>query len=141
MGDPETEVVIPRIKSDLVELLQAVAQGRLAETTIEIEDKAAATVMMVSGGYPEVYEKNKVITGIAEVRDVLVFHAATKAASNGSILTDGGRVLTVTGMDTELENALQKANKAANVITWEKKYYRKDIGLDILQFKSVNINE
>jgi phosphoribosylamine---glycine ligase len=141
MGDPETEAVIPRIKSDLVELLQAVAQGTLAETGIEIEEKAAATVMLVSGGYPEAYEKNKVITGIAETRDVLVFHAATKATSEGSILTDGGRVITVTGMDTELEKALQKAKKAASIITWDKKYYRKDIGLDILQYKSININE
>lgn len=138
MGDPETEVVIPRIKSDLVKLLQAVAGGTLAETVIELDQRTAATIMLVSGGYPEVYEKNKVITGLDQTEDVLVFHAATRLTDNGNVLTDGGRVMTVTAMDDNLENALAKARKAASQIRWEKKYYRKDIGLDILNYKSVN---
>lgn len=138
MGDPETEVVIPRIKSDLVELLLGVAQGKLAKTEVEVDKRAAATVMLVSGGYPEAYEKNKEITGIDQTENVLVFHAATKLTATGNIMTDGGRVMTITAVDASLEKALSLAKKAAAQIGWEKKYYRKDIGLDILNYKSVN---
>jgi phosphoribosylamine--glycine ligase len=137
MGDPETEVVIPRIKSDLLELLQATAQGRLNEVSLEIDPNPAATIMLVSGGYPENYEKGKVIDGLDEVADVLTFHAATRQLPNGQVVTDGGRVMALTATGVTLDEALQKSRKAAEQVVWENKYYRKDIGLDVLY---LNIN-
>jgi phosphoribosylamine--glycine ligase len=137
MGDPETEVVIPRIKSDLVELLQATAEGKLDTVRLEIDQNPAATTMLVSGGYPESYEKAKPITGLDTIEHVMAFHAATKLMSDGSIVTDGGRVIALTATGTTLDEALQKSRKAAEQIVWENKYYRKDIGLDVLY---LNIN-
>jgi phosphoribosylamine--glycine ligase len=137
MGDPETEVVIPRIKSDMVELFLAAAQGTLSAVTIEVDTRAAATVMLVSGGYPGSYEKNKKISGLQQPGDVLIFHAGTVLAHNGDVLTDGGRVMAVTAIDANLEIALQKAQKGASQINWENKYFRKDIGMDIIHYKSV----
>jgi phosphoribosylamine--glycine ligase len=137
MGDPETEVVIPRIKSDMVELFLAAAQGTLSAVTIEVDTRAAATVMLVSGGYPGSYEKNKKISGLQQPGDVLIFHAGTVLAHNGDVLTDGGRVMAVTAIDATLEIALQKAQKGASQINWENKYFRKDIGMDIIHYKSV----
>jgi phosphoribosylamine--glycine ligase len=137
MGDPETEVVIPRIKTDFVELLQATAQGTLNEVNLAIDQNPAATIMLVSGGYPESYEKGKVISGLNKVEDVVAFHAATRQLPDGQVVTDGGRVMALTATGTSLDEALQKARKAAEHIVWENKYYRKDIGLDVLY---LNIN-
>jgi phosphoribosylamine--glycine ligase len=131
MGDPETEVVIPRINNDLVALLAATAQGRLDEMVLDISPLTATTVMLVSGGYPEKYEVGKEITNIAQVEDVLLFHAGTRE-ENGKILTNGGRVMALTAMGNSMQEAIQKSNRAAETITFEKKYYRKDIGLDLL---------
>jgi phosphoribosylamine--glycine ligase len=130
MGDPETEVVIPRIKSDLLALFMAVANQTLDKTTIEIDPRPAATVMMVAGGYPEAYEKGKVITGVESVTDSQVFHAGTKAV-DGKVLTNGGRVLAVTSIKDTLKEAVEASYKSIAHIDYEKKYFRKDIGKDV----------
>jgi phosphoribosylamine--glycine ligase len=130
MGDPETEVVIPRIKSDLLMLFDAVGKQKLGETKLEIEDRAAATVMMVSGGYPEAYEKGKKITGLEKVKGSIVFHAGTKP-ENGNVLTNGGRVLAVTSLNKSLKDAVAESYSNISSIDYEKKYYRKDIGQDV----------
>lgn len=134
MGDPETEVVIPRITSDFVDLLIATADEKLSTATIEITEEAASTVVLVAGGYPEEYEKGKEISGLTEVNDVFVFHAGTRKF-NGKTITNGGRVITVTALGTDLSNALEKSNKAAQTITWDKRYYRTDIGFDLIKEK------
>lgn len=131
MGDPETEVVIPRIKSDFLEMLSLAAQKRLNEAKIEIDERIATTVMLVAGGYPEEYEKGKVMAGFEKISsEVLAFHAGT-ALKDGKIITSGGRVIALTSLADSLENALEKSYKAANLIDYEGKYYRKDIGLDL----------
>lgn len=130
MGDPETEVVIPRIKSDLVDIFISTAQGRLAETKIEIIKDAAATIMMVSGGYPGDFEKGKVIKGIPEENKSIVFHAGTTVKS-GEIVTNGGRVLAVTTIDPDFRIAVKKSLKIADQIEYQGKYYRRDIGFDL----------
>jgi len=130
LGDPETEVVLPRLKSDLVELFQATANGTLSEKTIEIDERAATTVMLVSGGYPEAYTKGKVMSGLEKAEGSLIFHAGTKS-ENGEILTNGGRVLAVTSYGDDFKNALLVSNKNAEVINFEGKNYRKDIGFDL----------
>jgi phosphoribosylamine--glycine ligase len=130
LGDPETEVVLPRLKSDLVELFQATANGTLSEKTIEIDERAATTVMLVSGGYPEAYAKGKVMSGLEKAEGSLLFHAGTKA-DNGKILTNGGRVLAITSYGDNFKNALAISNKNAEVIDFEGKNYRKDIGFDL----------
>ena len=130
MGDPESEVVLPRIKSDFVELLEGVANGNLNEKEIEIDERCAATVMLVSGGYPDEYEKDKLIGGLDEVKDTLVFHAGT-ITKEGSIYTAGGRVLALTSFGETKHEALKKSFDMAESITFDKKYYRKDIGFDI----------
>ena len=130
MGDPESEVVLPRIKSDLVDLLEGVANNNLHEKEITIDKRWAATVMLVSGGYPEGYEKNKKVEGLTRVKDSLVFHAGT-INKEGSIYTAGGRVLALTSLGETKHEALEKSFKAAESITYDKKYYRKDIGFDI----------
>lgn len=131
MGDPETEVVMPRLKSDLVQLLDATVQGRLAETHMDIDPRYAVTVMMVSGGYPEHYEKGKAITGIEQVKDSIVFHSGTKRGHDGTLLTAGGRVLAVTSYGATKQQALDRSFKNAQVIDFDKKYYRHDIGFDL----------
>lgn len=131
MGDPESEVVIPRIKSDLVDLLEGVANGNLSEKEITIDNRCAATVMLVSGGYPEEYEKNKKIEGLDNVKETLVFHAGT-INKEGTIYTTGGRVLALTSLGETKQEALEKSFEIAESINFEKKYYRKDIGFDIL---------
>jgi len=135
MGDPETQVVMPRIKSDFVELLAAAAKGDLKNKTIEIEDHHAVTIALVSGGYPGDYEKGKVIEGLENngTRGI-VFHAGTKKA-NEKILTDGGRVLAVSGKGASLEEARALAYKTVADIRWDGFYYRKDIGQDLLNYK------
>jgi phosphoribosylamine---glycine ligase len=132
LGDPETEVIVPRIKTDLVDLLLATANGNLLNTKIEFDERTATTVMLVAGGYPDAYEKGKVITGLNETKDVLVFHAGTKADEKGNVLTNGGRVIAVTSFGKDIEEALAGSNRGAEAIKWDKKYYRRDIGLDLL---------
>lgn len=131
MGDPETEVVMLRIESDLVDLLEGVAQGDLKKRALTEDPRAAVTVMLVSGGYPEDYEKNKVITGLNQVDgDSIVFHAGTKE-SDGQILTNGGRVIAVSSYGHNKEEALSHSYRNADRIGFDKKYYRKDIGFDL----------
>ena len=130
MGDPETEAVLPLIKSDLLDLFVAVAAGTLETRTLETDDRTAVTVMMVSGGYPEEYEKNKVVSGIDGVSDSLVFHAGTKM-NEGQILTSGGRVLAVTSYGKTMDEALETSYKNIRKIGFEGSYYRKDIGFDL----------
>lgn len=130
MGDPETEVVMPRIKSDLLELLESCGKGELANKSIAFEEEVACTVMLVSGGYPEAYEKGKVINGLDQVQESLVFHAGTKR-ENGKVLSAGGRVLTLSSMGNSRSEALKKSYNSASMIDFEGKYYRSDIGLDL----------
>lgn len=130
MGDPETEVVLPRLKSDLVSLLYAAATDTLATQTIEIDSRAATTIMLVSGGYPEAYAKNKVMTGFDKVSDSLLFHAGTKQVGE-EVLTNGGRVLAVTSYGETFKEALAISNKNAALIEFEGKNYRRDIGFDL----------
>ena len=132
MGDPETEVVMPRLQNDLVALFKAIPEGTLAAQAIQEDARAAATVMLVSKGYPEDYEKGKVITNLpAQQPGQLVFHAGTKE-SNGQLLTNGGRVLTVTSLANSLEEALAQSRQTAGTIQFEGKYYRHDIGFEFL---------
>lgn len=130
MGDPESEVVVPRIKSDFVDLLEGVANGNLNEKELEIDERYAATVMLVSGGYPDLYEKDKKIDGLDKIKDTLVFHAGT-VEKEGSIYTAGGRVLSLTSFGDSKHEAIQKSFEVAESISFDKKYYRKDIGFDI----------
>lgn len=131
MGDPETEVVMPRIKSDLLDLLEGVATNTLSERDIQFVDKAAATVMMVSGGYPEQYEKNKPIYGLNNVVESMVFHAGT-VADGPSVLTAGGRVLAVTSYGRTLEMAVAKSYESLENISFEAAFFRRDIGKDVM---------
>ncbi|WP_026977242.1 phosphoribosylamine--glycine ligase [Flavobacterium tegetincola] len=130
MGDPETEVVIPRLKTDLVALFKAVADETLNEIDLEIDERAATTIMLVSGGYPEEYQKGKVISGIETVTDSLVFHAGTKS-ENGQVLSNGGRVLAVTSFGTDHHEAIKKSYQNINKLHFDTMYFRKDIGFDL----------
>lgn len=133
MGDPETEAVVPRIDSDLVELLIACGNGKLKEKSIQINAHAAVTVMMVSGGYPGSYDKGKAINGQESAeKHALIFHAGTKI-SGTSVVTDGGRVLAATGMGPTLDAARSNAYQAVSSISFENAYFRRDIGVDLLQ--------
>ncbi|MCF6280348.1 MAG: phosphoribosylamine--glycine ligase [Flavobacteriaceae bacterium] len=131
MGDPETEVVIPRIKSDLLELLIATGENNLENAAIEIDERSVVTVMLVSGGYPEAYEKGKVISGVENIEDSLIFHAGTKRNSNGEILTNGGRVIAVTSFRSDYKEALKTSYNSIKNISFDKMNYRKDIGFDL----------
>ncbi|MFC6860665.1 phosphoribosylamine--glycine ligase [Zunongwangia atlantica] len=130
MGDPETEVVLPRVKSDLVEVLAKAAQGKLDEVDLEIDERTATTVMMVSGGYPEAYEKGKEITGIENVEDALVFHAGT-TTKDGKVVTNGGRVIAVTAFGEDYKEALKKSYQNVEKLQFDKMYFRKDLGFDL----------
>lgn len=130
MGDPETEVVLPRIKSDLVALFQAVANEELEAFTFELDERTAATVMVVAGGYPEDYTKGDVITGFENVEDSIVFHAGTKLENN-QIVTNGGRVLAVTSYGNDFKEATKKSYQNIEKLNFDKMYYRKDIGFDL----------
>ncbi len=131
MGDPETEVVIPRIQTDLADLLKATADGTLKEIDLEIHNEAAATVMMVSGGYPEAYQKGYPIRGLDSVKEATVFHAGTQRDSNGAVVTSGGRVLAVTALGADFKECLRKAYKGVSEIQFQDAYYRTDIGFDL----------
>lgn len=135
MGDPETEVVLPRIQSDLVPLLIAASKGTIEDSGISISPQVAVTTVLVSGGYPEAYEKGKKIENLENCDDVLVFHAGTKLNAADEILSDGGRVLAITGVANSMENAVMKSQKAAHVARFEGKYFRSDIGIDLIRYK------
>jgi phosphoribosylamine--glycine ligase len=130
MGDPETEAVMPRIESDLLELFEAVGNESLGTKSIKIKDETAVTVIMVSGGYPEAYDKGYEISGIEAVSDSTVFHAGTKA-ENGKVLTNGGRVLAITSFGKDHKEALAKSYASIEKIKFEKAYFRKDLGFDL----------
>ena len=133
MGDPETESVFPRIKSDVVELFEATWKGTLNQTTLEIDERTAACVMLVAEGYPEKYRKGDVIGGLEMVKEPMVFHAGTKLNDSGDLVTNGGRVVCVTSLAESLPEALLKSLQAAETIKWKGRYYRHDIGQDLLK--------
>ncbi|WKN43879.1 phosphoribosylamine--glycine ligase [Tunicatimonas pelagia] len=133
LGDPETQAIIPRLESDLVELLVATARQQLSEVQVNISLQAAATVVMVSGGYPESYVKGKVISGLSDKAESLVFHAGTEA-KEGKTITSGGRVLAVTSLHSQLTSALEQTYAQVDQLFWKDIYYRKDIGQDILGY-------
>ena len=130
MGDPETEVVFPRIKNDLLELFNSMGSTEFANIDLIVDERHAATVIMVSGGYPINYEKNKVITGLENITDSIVFHAGTKKADN-VFLTNGGRVLAITSLAKNYKQAIGLSYKQIEKISFEKAYFRKDIGFDL----------
>ena len=131
MGDPETEVVIPRIKSDLLNLLKGIGDGTFSEKDLNICDDIASTVMLVSEGYPESYKKGVPISGIKNISDSILFHSGTKK-QNDTIITNGGRVITVTSFGKTIQEALKKSFENAEKISFKNKYYRKDIGFDLV---------
>lgn len=130
LGDPETEVILPRLKSDLVALFQATANQQLNNFKLEIDKQSATTVMLVAGGYPEAYQKGNPITGLEKITDSLVFHAGTTTKDN-QIVTNGGRVLAVTSFGKDFKEALKKSYRQIEKIHFEKMNYRKDIGFDL----------
>ncbi|WP_340201040.1 phosphoribosylamine--glycine ligase [Ascidiimonas sp. W6] len=130
MGDPETEVVIPRLKTDLVTLLKSVANNNLGAVNLEINTMAATTIMTVSGGYPEAYEKEKVISGLENINGSTVFHAGTTLKDN-QVVTNGGRVMAVTSMHEDYREAIKKSYQNIEKLHFDKMYYRKDIGFDL----------
>ncbi len=132
MGDPETEVVIPRIKSDLLNLFRGISNGTFGEQDFYVDEDVATTVMLVSGGYPESYEKGKGISGLEEVENSIVFHAGTRKEED-KVLTNGGRVMAITSFGRTIEEALSKSFDNAEKVKFDGKYYRKDIGFDLKQ--------
>ncbi|MFM7730807.1 MAG: phosphoribosylamine--glycine ligase [Flavobacteriales bacterium] len=131
MGDPETEVVIPRLKSDLLSLLEGAARGEISEQDVQMDSRSAATIMLVSGGYPEHYEAGKAIQIPSETHDTMFFHAGTKI-KDGVLTTSGGRVLAVTSLSNGLQSALNASYREIEKTTFDGMYYRKDIGKDVL---------
>ena len=130
MGDPETEVVIPRIKSDLLNLFKGIGNGSFSEVDFDISEEVAATVMLVSGGYPESYEKEKEINGFDEVEGSILFHSGT-ITKDDKIITNGGRVMSITSFGQDIDKAVNKSLQNAEKIDFKGKYYRKDIGFDL----------
>lgn len=131
MGDPETEVVMLRIEEDLLDIIDATFTNNLADKAISFKKEAASTVMLVAGGYPESYKKGDTISGLNEVVDVIPFHAGTKLEGE-NVVTNGGRVIALSALGKDLKEALSKSNAAAEIVNWDKRYYRKDIGFDII---------
>lgn len=131
MGDPETEVVMLRIASDLLPLIEAAARGNLSTMPLELDARYATTVMVVSGGYPGSYAKGKVIEGTEECKDAILFHAGTKREADGTLVTSGGRVIACSAYGENLDDALAHSFKAAGEVTFEGKYFRRDIGSDL----------
>lgn len=132
MGDPETEVVIPRLENDLIELIDGAFTGKLGGQKATFTKEAASTVMLVAGGYPEAYEKGDEIFGLETVSNVIPFHAGT-TLKDGKVVTNGGRVIAVSALGDTIADALAKSNKAAEQITWNGRYYRTDLGFDIIK--------
>ena len=130
MGDPETQVVLPRIKNDFLEMMADTAKGSLKSIKLEIDESTFANVVMVSGGYPEAYERGKKITGLNTSHDSIILHAGTKSEGH-DVVTNGGRVLSVISKSTDFQSALEKSYKTINSIDFEGKYYRKDLGFDL----------
>jgi phosphoribosylamine---glycine ligase len=130
LGDPESEVLIPRIKSDFFELIEGVAYGNLKEKNIEIDPRSVTTVMLVSGGYPGDYKKGLTVSGLENTHDSIVFHAGTTIA-DGSVITSGGRVIAVSSFGNSMKDALAKSYRNASIIKFDGVYYRKDIGFDL----------
>ncbi len=130
MGDPEAEVIIPRIQSDLLEHFVAVAEKKLTKTTININSDSCVTVMLVSEGYPESYEKGKIIINMETIGDSILFHAGT-ALKAGEVITNGGRVIAVSSVAENFRDALKISYKNAEIVTFDKKYFRRDIGFDL----------
>lgn len=142
LGDPEAEVVLPRIKTDLVDIFSAATEKRLSEINIEFDERTAAAVMLVSEGYPGKYLKGKEITGLGRITNgelritnkssfVMAFHAGTTTNGNGKVVTNGGRVLALSALGSNMKEALHLSNAAAEIVDWKGKYYRKDIGFDL----------
>lgn len=131
MGDPEAESVIPRIKSDLLKLFIGVGNGTLDKEQVETDPRYATAIMLVSGGYPGDYEKGKIVDGLDEVEGSIIFHAGTKADDDGNVVTNGGRVIAVTSFSDSLEDALRQSYVNASAISFEGKYYRRDLGADL----------
>ena len=132
MGDPETEVVMPRLRSDLVALLEATANGNLGDLAAEIDPRTAVTVMLVSGGYPGSYPKGKEITGCLNPEQSTIYHAGTAIDADGRLVTSGGRVMAVTSLGADIPDALAKSYAAADAIAFDGKYCRRDIGKDLV---------
>ena len=135
MGDPETEAVLPRIESDFVDLLEAIAGGSLASYRLQLSPQTCATVVMVSGGYPEGYEKGFTIALPEPKSGTVLFHSGTARNESGALINSGGRVFAVTGMGANLEEALAAAYGTIEKVSWEKAYFRRDIGQDILRLE------
>ncbi len=133
MGDPETEVVIPRIKSDLLETFIAVGEKKLADFNFELDNRTATAVMMVAGGYPGDYEKGKIISGLENVKDAFAFHAGTKNEGE-KIVTNGGRIIAFTAFGNSIEEAVKLSYAAANAVKFDDCYFRKDIGQDLMKW-------
>ncbi|MFN8285043.1 MAG: phosphoribosylamine--glycine ligase [Chitinophagales bacterium] len=131
MGDPETEAVFPRVKSDIIDVFQKTVHGELSAAELEVDQRAATTIILASGGYPEDFEKGKVITGIDTIQDSLVYHCGTKTNEQNKLVTNGGRVFAITSLHDDWKEAIQISNKNAAKISFDKKYYRTDIGFDL----------
>ena len=131
MGDPETEVVLPRIESDLFDLFEGVAHQNLHEKSYVVTNKTATTIMLVSGGYPEAYQKNKEITGFENIEESIVFHAGT-SIKDSKVVTNGGRVMAITSLGNTIEEALDKSYRSIHKIHFDKMNFRKDIGFDLI---------
>ncbi|HMZ46057.1 MAG TPA: phosphoribosylglycinamide synthetase C domain-containing protein, partial [Chitinophagaceae bacterium] len=133
MGDPETEVILPRLETDLVSLFAAMGNNTLADANIEFFEESFATIMAVSGGYPSTYKTNYIIHNLNNLKtekDILIFHAGTKQNENGEIVTNGGRVLAVTAKGSSIKNAVEKSIHVLNSISFEGMYFRRDIGYE-----------
>ena len=133
MGDPETEVVMPRLKSDIIDLFEGMADQTLSIKNVEFDERAAVAVMLTSAGYPGDYEKGKVITGLDKIGECLAFHAGTKENERGEVLTNGGRVIALVAYGNDIADAAQKAKAAAAIVDFEGKYLRNDIANDLLR--------